>query len=75
MATDEGDPDMTLSSKMQRRGFRRPGAFEGRSWTGLNRHALTSRIASADLRHLWLQAAQRGKKSQIPTAPPEADAP
>ncbi len=39
------------------------GAFEGRSWTGLHRHALMSCIAFAYLQHLRLRtAAARGKK-------------
>ena len=33
--------------------------FEGRSWTGLHRHALMSMIAFAFLQHLRLQ--ERGK--------------
>jgi SRSO17 transposase len=37
--------------------------FEGRSWTGLHRHALMSMIAFAFLQHLRLeQAGKRGKK-------------
>ncbi len=39
------------------------GAFEGRSWTGLHRHALMSCIAFTYLQHLRLRAAAaRGKK-------------
>jgi SRSO17 transposase len=37
--------------------------FEGRSWTGLHRHALMTCIAFAYLQHLRLKAAGRGKKS------------
>ena len=37
--------------------------FEGRSWTGLHRHALMTMIAFAFLQHLRLeQAGRRGKK-------------
>ena len=50
------------------------GAFEGRSWTGLHRHALMSCIAFAYLQHRRLRMAGRGKKHQPQTAP-EADAP
>jgi SRSO17 transposase len=38
------------------------GDFEGRSWTGLHRHALMSCIAFAYLQHRRLRAAGRGKK-------------
>jgi SRSO17 transposase len=38
------------------------GAFEGRSWTGLHRHALMTCIAFAYLQHRRLKAAGRGKK-------------
>ena len=38
------------------------GDFEGRSWTGLHRHALMTCIASAYLQHRRLKAAGRGKK-------------
>src|SRR5215213_9843540 len=38
------------------------GHFEGRSWTGLHRHALMTCIASAYLQHRRLKAAGRGKK-------------
>jgi SRSO17 transposase len=38
------------------------GAFEGRSWTGLHRHALMGCIAFAYLQHLRLRAAARGGK-------------
>ena len=50
------------------------GAFEGRSWTGLHRHALMSCIAFAYLQHLRLRAAARGKKRGNRRATPEADA-
>ncbi len=36
--------------------------FEGRSWTGLHRHALMAMIALAFLQHQRLAAAGRGKK-------------
>jgi SRSO17 transposase len=51
------------------------GAFEGRSWTGLHRHALMSCIAFAYLQHLRLRIAGRGKKVPDPDGSPEADAP
>src|SRR3954463_12140947 len=38
------------------------GDFEGRSWTGLHRHALMICIAFAYLQHRRLKAAGRGKK-------------
>jgi len=38
--------------------------FEGRSWTGLHRHALMTLIAFAYLQHQRLAAAGRGKKSR-----------
>jgi SRSO17 transposase len=38
--------------------------FEGRSWTGLHRHALMTMIAFAFLQHQRLQAAGRGKKER-----------
>lgn len=38
------------------------GHFEGRSWTGLHRHALMTCIAFAYLQHRRLAAAGRGKK-------------
>jgi SRSO17 transposase len=41
--------------------------FEGRSWTGLRRHALMTLIAFAFLQHQRLAAAGRGKKRR-PTA-------
>jgi SRSO17 transposase len=45
--------------------------FEGRSWTGLHRHALMTLIAFAFLQHQRLAAAGRGKKGQRTTAPAE----
>ena len=51
------------------------GAFEGRSWTGLHRHALMSCIAFAYLQHLRLRAAAgRGKKDATQDGTAEADA-
>jgi TRAP-type C4-dicarboxylate transport system permease small subunit len=41
--------------------------FEGRSWTGLHRHALMTMIAFAFLQHLRLGA--RGKKRRRLTGP------
>src|SRR3954449_12516559 len=41
------------------------GDFEGRSWTGLHRHALMTCIAFAYLQHRRLQAAGRGKKGGV----------
>ena len=38
------------------------GDFEGRSWTGLHRHALMTCIAFAYRQHRRLKAAGRGKK-------------
>ena len=38
--------------------------FEGRSWTGLHRHALMTLIAFAFLQHRRLAAADRGKKQR-----------
>jgi SRSO17 transposase len=38
------------------------GDFEGRSWTGLHRHALMTCIAFAYLQHRRLKAADRGEK-------------
>jgi SRSO17 transposase len=38
------------------------GEFEGRSWTGLHRHALMTCIAFAYLQHRRLRAAGRGEK-------------
>src|SRR5206468_2794512 len=43
------------------------GDFEGRSWTGLHRHALMTCIAFAYLQHRRLKAAGRGKKRWCPT--------
>jgi SRSO17 transposase len=37
--------------------------IEGRSWTGLHRHALMTCIAFAYLQHRRLKAAGRGKKA------------
>jgi SRSO17 transposase len=46
--------------------------FEGRSWTGLHRHALMTMIAFAFLQHERLAAAGRGKKgAPRPAAEPE----
>jgi len=42
--------------------------FEGRSWTGLHRHALMTMIAYAFLQSRRLKAAGRGKKNRWPTA-------
>jgi SRSO17 transposase len=42
--------------------------FEGRSWTGLHRHALLTMIAYAFLQSRRLAQARRGKKSPRPTA-------
>ena len=39
------------------------GDFEGRSWTGLHRHALMTCIAFAYLQHRRLKAAARGEKA------------
>ena len=44
--------------------------FEGRSWTGLHRHALLTMIAYAFLQRRRLQA-KRGKKRPLATAPAE----
>ena len=38
--------------------------FEGRSWTGLHRHALMAMLAYAFLQHRRLAAAKRGKKAR-----------
>jgi len=43
--------------------------FEGRSWTGLHRHALMAMIAYAFLQHRRLDAARRGKKPLRRPAP------
>jgi len=45
--------------------------FEGRSWTGLHRHALMTLIAFAFLQHQRLAAAGREKKRLRSTAPAE----
>jgi SRSO17 transposase len=45
--------------------------FEGRSWTGLHRHALMTMIAYAFLQSRRLKAAGRKKKSRGPTAATE----
>jgi SRSO17 transposase len=51
------------------------GSFEGRSWTGLHRHALMGCIAFAYLQHLRLKAAAaRGGKADEPSAAAETDA-
>ena len=50
------------------------GAFEGRSWTGLHRHALMSCIAFAYLQHLRLRPAARGKKATDIDSSPETNA-
>ncbi len=42
--------------------------FEGRSWTGLHRHALMTMIAYAFLQSRRLKAAGRGKKNRWPAA-------
>lgn len=51
------------------------GAFEGRSWTGLHRHALMSCIAFAYLQHLRLGAVQRGEKEAVHDGSAKTDAP
>jgi SRSO17 transposase len=38
--------------------------FEGRSWTGLHRHALMTMLAFAFLQHRRLATAERGKKAR-----------
>ena len=43
--------------------------FEGRSWTGLHRHALMTMIAYTFLQSRRLAQAKRGKKSPRPAAP------
>jgi len=45
--------------------------FEGRSWTGLHRHALMTMIAYAFLQHRRLDAARRGKKAHRTTTAAE----
>lgn len=47
--------------------------FEGRSWTGLHRHALMTMIAYAFLQSRRLQAAGREKK--VPGLPPQPTMP
>ena len=42
--------------------------FEGRSWTGLHRHALMTMIAFAFLQHRRLAQVRRGKKRRPTTA-------
>jgi SRSO17 transposase len=42
--------------------------FEGRSWTGLHRHALMTMLALAFLQHRRLVEAARGKKTGRTTA-------
>ena len=46
--------------------------FEGRSWSGLHRHALMSMVAFLYLQHRRLRAASRGKKPEraAPSAEP-----
>jgi SRSO17 transposase len=43
--------------------------FEGRSWTGLHRHALMTMLAFAFLQHRRLTAAKRGKKTPRTSTP------
>ena len=45
--------------------------FEGRSWSGLHRHALMSMVAFLYLQHRRLQVANRGKKDERSTASTE----
>ena len=45
--------------------------FEGRSWSGLHRHALMSMIAFLYLQNRRLEAAKRGKKQDRPAASAE----
>jgi len=49
--------------------------FEGRSWTGLHRHALMTCIACAYLQHLRLKTAARGKKSAAGCATAQTNTP
>jgi SRSO17 transposase len=49
--------------------------FEGRSWTGLHRHALMTCIAFAYLQHLRLKAAGRGEKSATERTAAATDTP
>ena len=51
------------------------GDFEGRSWTGLHRHALMTCIAFAYLQHRRLEAAGRGKKVDSNGPPPQPSLP
>ncbi len=46
--------------------------FEGRSWSGLHRHALMSMIAFLYLQHRRLEAAKREKKQARPAASAES---
>jgi SRSO17 transposase len=46
------------------------GHFEGRSWTGLHRHALMTCIACAYLQHLRLAAHRRMSQGKMPTPMP-----
>src|SRR5689334_11886340 len=48
--------------------------FEGRSWTGLHRHALMTCIACAYLQHLRLKTA-RGEKSAAERAAAQTNTP
>jgi SRSO17 transposase len=48
------------------------GDFEGRSWTGLHRHALMTCVAFTYLQHRRLRAAGRGKKGGPQRAAPTA---
>jgi SRSO17 transposase len=48
------------------------GDFEGRSWTGLHRHALMTCIAFGYLQHRRLKAAGRGKKGGAQRTTPTA---
>ena len=45
--------------------------FEGRSWTGLHRHALMTMLAFAFLQHRRLATAKRGKKAHRAAASAE----
>ena len=47
--------------------------FEGRSWTGLHRHALMTMLAYAFLQHRRLARARRGKKAEGGPATTPAD--
>lgn len=49
--------------------------FEGRSWTGLHRHALMTMLAYAFLQHRRLAQAGRGKKAEGGPATASADPP